>query len=84
MKPKYTDELIWDYRVAVFVSQGKHGYSFRAYTRDYSPQWSGCNVLSVKATSGKEAKAKAIATIKARMDLKSKLVPTVINCTFDE
>jgi len=50
--------------VAVFPRVGKRGYLFNAYTRDYNPQWDGCNEVSVMANNGKEAKSIAISIIK--------------------
>lgn len=52
-------------RVAVFVHSRKRGHLLVAYLRDYNADWSGCNIIDVDAKSGKEAKAAAIAKVKA-------------------
>ncbi len=65
--------------VGVFVRRGKRAWRFSAYVRDYSPGRAGCNVVRVEATSGTEAKRKAIEQIKARMNLPSPLTPYGVN-----
>lgn len=65
-----------DFEVAVFVERGKRGWRFSAYTRDYNPEWSGCNIMHVKAQCGSAAKKEAIAHVKARMNLKSTIAPS--------
>ena len=52
------------FTVAVFPRMGRRGYRFSAYTRDYNPQWDGCNEVVVTAVNGKQAKNIAIAIIK--------------------
>ena len=47
--------------VAVFAHRGKRGPRFMAYTRDYNTAWPGCCVHTMQASSGNEAKARAIA-----------------------
>ena len=49
----------------VFIhDRGERKPQVVAYTRYYSPDWDGCNELRVLATSGAEAKKKAIKIIK--------------------
>lgn len=51
------------FRVATFydVGPGRPVKSrVRTYTRDYNPQWEGCIVYDVLATSAKEARAEAV------------------------
>jgi hypothetical protein len=69
-----TDEK--QFIVGVFVERRKRGWRFSAYTRDYNPTWHGHNRVEVQAKNGTEAKRKAIAIIKARMDLKSTVAPS--------
>jgi len=52
------------YRVAVFVEESPRGHSMLAYVREYNPEWEGCNIVSVHAASGEEAKKTAKARIK--------------------
>ena len=52
-------------RVAVFVHVGRKGYM--AYTRDYSEDWPGCNIVEVEAKNGDCAKRLAIAEVKRRL-----------------
>lgn len=45
------------YRVGTFVHpRGGKKALIMAYLRDFSPQWQGCVVYDVEASSGKEAK----------------------------
>lgn len=55
-----------EYNVAVFPTLGKRGLKCHAYTLWYNPEWSGCNMVKVEASSGTEAKKRAIAVIKLR------------------
>jgi len=66
-----------EYDVAVFVKAAKsRGWEFRAYIRDYDRTTPGCNMVRVQAANGKAAKAIAIAMVKARMDLQSRIPPS--------
>jgi hypothetical protein len=51
------------YDVGVFPPDAVCG-SWRAYLRDYSPEWPGCMVMRVEACDGKEAKKLAITEAK--------------------
>lgn len=66
------------YLVAVFVERRKNAWRFSAYLRDYNSLWKGCNLVTVKSQSGKEAKQLAIDSIKARMNLKNMNPPNGI------
>ncbi len=60
--------------IAVFVRRGKSRWLFEACC-DCS-EGEGCNLVSVEARDLREAKAKAVKTIKARMNLDSQLAPS--------
>jgi hypothetical protein len=50
------------YSVATFCSrEGGRKPKFSAYTLWYNPEWDGCVMIDVMASSGAEAKRKAIA-----------------------
>ncbi len=52
-----------EFTVGVFPpSQDVRGY--QAYTRDYQPNWKGCQVVKVLAENGTQAKRRAIAQVK--------------------
>jgi hypothetical protein len=62
-----------EFNVAVFVhkhenpKRHKFPYKVLAYLRDYNPEWSGYNKVSVYAKNGSAAKNIAIKIIKARL-----------------
>lgn len=48
-------ENINQFRVGVFSDTGKRKRRYRAYVRDYNPQWKGCCEHTVEAASGEQA-----------------------------
>ena len=63
--------MIKKYKVAVFPKIGKRGLRCDAYTMLYNPAWTGCNMVTVEASSGAEAKKRAIEIIKLRFKIDS-------------
>lgn len=55
-------------KVAVFVHASRTGRdAYMAYTRDYNPEWPGCNIIEVEAKNGDCAKRLAIKEVKRRL-----------------
>ena len=73
------------FTVGVVVFRRPRSWAFTAYVSEseYDCDPKICNIMRVHARNKTDAKAKAIATIKARMDLKSQLVPTGIQICND-
>lgn len=55
-------------KVAVFVHATRTGRdAYTAYTRWYSEEWPGCNIVEVEAKNGDCAKRLAIKEVKRRL-----------------
>lgn len=54
------------FHVAVFEHPGRRKTRLYAYTQWYSPEWEGCCMHHVHATSGAEAKKVAMAEHRAK------------------
>ena len=58
------------FTVGVFRHPGAKKMKYMAYTTWYNSQWEGCTEVEVEATSGSEAKKKAIGIVR-KMDEES-------------